>query len=282
MYHANMQWNTPIEFAIEVKNLEGLEASGPGSIDAKGIQGKQLSVSMSGEGDVTVAGKADLLDLYMSGVGKFHGERFQTEQATVRASGVGSAVVNVSDQLGATVSGTGSVQYIGSPRVRTSVSGFGHVKKYFGASAPEAVPSAPEPAEAAIEPPTTHAMNLGEDNLSLPMAAQDDAIPTAAAVSVAAPVAIRIFLVIIGGLLSSIGLLFVMWLFKSRRGQAAVLLVAGIMIGVVVLPVGVRLILGARYPTATKAPSAPRLWKKAAHQIAKVDARSEPPRESPL
>ena len=181
MNRANLRPTQPIEFAIEVKNLEGLEASGLGSIDAKGIQGKQLSVSMSGAGDVTVAGKAELLDLYISGVGKFHGERLQTEQATVRNTGVGSAVVNVSDQLGATVSGTGSVQYIGSPRVRTSVSGFGHVKKYSDASAPEAAPSAANPAGSAIEPPTAHAVSLGEDSSALRLAAQDDAIPTAAA-----------------------------------------------------------------------------------------------------
>ena len=52
-----------------------------------------------------------------------------------------------------------------------------------------------------------------------------------------------IFLIVIGGLLSFIGLLFVMWLSKSRRDKRA-LLVAGTMIGVVALLVGVRLILG--------------------------------------
>ena len=119
----------PIEFAVEVKNLESLDLSGAGNIDAKGIQGKQLSVSVSGVGNVTVAGSADALNLQVSGVGNYQGEDFKTRRGTVRNSGVGHAVVNVSDQLEANVSGVGSVEYVGSPQVQESVSGVGRVKR---------------------------------------------------------------------------------------------------------------------------------------------------------
>lgn len=119
----------PIEFAVEVKSLEGLTMAGAGSIEAKGIQGKRLSVSLSGAGKVTVAGSADALELSLSGVGSYQGEEFKTKQATVRNSGVGKAVVNVSEHLDAIVSGVGSVEYVGSPQVQESISGLGRVKK---------------------------------------------------------------------------------------------------------------------------------------------------------
>ena len=119
----------PIEFVMQVKSLESLNVDGVGSIEAQGIQGKQLAVAMDGVGEVTIAGSADVLDLTLSGVGSFKGEEFKTKQATVRNRGVGSAVVNVSNQLDADLSGVGSVEYIGSPQVRKSGRGVGGVKK---------------------------------------------------------------------------------------------------------------------------------------------------------
>ncbi len=119
----------PIEFVVEVKSLEGLNLNGVGSIEAKGIQSKRLSVSLDGVGSMTIAGSADVLDLVLSGVGGFQGEEFKTKQATVRNSGVGSAVVNVSEQLNASVSGVGAIEYVGSPQVQESVEGLGKVKK---------------------------------------------------------------------------------------------------------------------------------------------------------
>lgn len=119
----------PIEFVVEVKSLESLNIDGVGSIEVKDIQGKRLSVSLDGVGSTTIAGNVDVLDLSLSGVGSFNGEEFKTKQATVRHEGVGSAVVNVSEQLDATLSGVGSVEYIGSPQVRQSTKGVGKVKQ---------------------------------------------------------------------------------------------------------------------------------------------------------
>jgi hypothetical protein len=71
----------------------------------------------------------DVLDLSLSGVGSFNGEDLKVKQAKVRNKGVGSAVVNVSEQLDASISGLGSIEYIGSPQVTESVKGLGEIKK---------------------------------------------------------------------------------------------------------------------------------------------------------
>lgn len=118
-----------IQFIVEVKNLESLNIKGVGSLEVKDIQGKKLSISLDGVGSMTITGSVDVLELTLSGVGSFHGEEFKTKQATVRNNGVGTAVVNVSEKLDATASGVGSIEYIGSPEVQSSVRGVGTVKK---------------------------------------------------------------------------------------------------------------------------------------------------------
>ncbi|AFY74412.1 Protein of unknown function (DUF2807) [Synechococcus sp. PCC 7502] len=119
----------PIEFVVEVKSLEKLEVNGVGSIKVSSIQGKRLSVSLDGVGSVAIAGNVDVLDLDLSGVGSFNGEELKAKQAKVRNKGVGNAVVNVSEQLEASVSGIGAIEYIGSPQVKESVKGLGGIKK---------------------------------------------------------------------------------------------------------------------------------------------------------
>lgn len=126
---ASINATRPIDFVVEVKSLESLNIKGVGTVEVKDIQGKRLSISLDGVGSMAIAGSVDVLELTLEGVGSFHGEELKTKQATVRNSGVGSAVVNVSENLDATVSGVGSVEYIGSPQVRESVRGVGTVKK---------------------------------------------------------------------------------------------------------------------------------------------------------
>ncbi len=126
---AHMNPTKSIKYVLEVKSLENLKIDGVSSIEAKDIQGEQLTVALDGVGSLTIAGSVDVLDLSLSGVGSFNGEDLKTKQAKVRQDGVGSAVVNVSEQLDATLSGVGSVEYIGSPQVQQSTKGLGSVKK---------------------------------------------------------------------------------------------------------------------------------------------------------
>lgn len=118
-----------IDFVIEVKRLEDFKMTGVGSIEVRDIQGKALMIMMTGVGEMTIEGTADSLDLSLEGVGNYDGERFKTKQATVHSKGVGSALLNVSDQLDVSVSGIGAVEYIGSPKVQKSGKGLGHIKQ---------------------------------------------------------------------------------------------------------------------------------------------------------
>jgi hypothetical protein len=127
--NADINPTKSIDFAIEVKSLEGFNMTGVGSIEAKGIQGNRLTIGLTGAGDMSIEGNADSLDLNLEGVGNYDGEGFKTKQATVRSEGVGSAVLNASDRLDISVSGIGTVEYIGSPKVQKSGRGIGHIKQ---------------------------------------------------------------------------------------------------------------------------------------------------------
>jgi Putative auto-transporter adhesin, head GIN domain len=127
--NVNINPTKPIEFVIEVKSLEGFSMNGAGDIKAKGIQGKQLTIALTGAGDMTIEGSADSLDLNLKGVGSYDGKDFKTKQAKVHSEGVGNAVLNVSDQLDISVSGIGEVEYIGSPKVQKSGEGLGRIKQ---------------------------------------------------------------------------------------------------------------------------------------------------------
>jgi hypothetical protein len=119
----------PIEFNLNVKSLENFKMIGVGSIEAKGIQGKRLTIALTGVGNMTIEGNADSLDLRLEGVGSYQGEAFKTKQATVHSEGVGSAVVNASEQLDVSVSGVGGIEYVGSPKLQKSGEGLGQVKQ---------------------------------------------------------------------------------------------------------------------------------------------------------
>jgi hypothetical protein len=89
-----------------------------------------MTVTMSGAGSATLHGKANDLQMTLSGAGNYDGSDFATKTAKVNVSGVGNAIVNASDTLDATVSGVGNIEYVGNPKVTSHVSGVGTVKKH--------------------------------------------------------------------------------------------------------------------------------------------------------
>jgi hypothetical protein len=54
----------------------------------------------------------------------------ESKEARIDVEGAGSAIVNVSGQLDAEVSGVGSVEYVGDPTVNQDVSEAGRVNKH--------------------------------------------------------------------------------------------------------------------------------------------------------
>lgn len=103
--------------------------SGAGSITVGRLDADHLDVSIAGTGSVGVAGRVTSQGIDVPGAGDFDGSGLESAEATVNASGVGSATVWVTDLLEANVSGVGSIRYYGSPQVAETVTGVGSVNR---------------------------------------------------------------------------------------------------------------------------------------------------------
>lgn len=119
----------PIIYTLTVKNLNGVQLSGAGTINAVGIKTDALTVSLSGLGQMTISGSAQSQVAHISGSGDYHARGFQTASTQVTISGAGNATVSASQTLDATVSGAGNVTYYGSPQITQSISGVGSIKQ---------------------------------------------------------------------------------------------------------------------------------------------------------
>lgn len=139
-----------IVYTITVANLEAVSVGGSGEVTAPGIEAEvfdltvsgsgyvsfadfaadELVVRISGSGDAEVSGTSDHLELDVSGSGSFLGEDLSTATTDAEVSSSGDVLVNVSQYLMASVSGSGNIIYSGNPAsVDTSVSGSGEIEE---------------------------------------------------------------------------------------------------------------------------------------------------------
>jgi putative autotransporter adhesin-like protein len=119
----------PINYELTVRDLSALELPVAANVDASDISTDSLHVTISGAGDMKIAGEADSQDIEISGAGRYQAEDLESEEAEIDISGSGEAVVRVSDHLHVEVSGSGSVEYIGNPTVSRDITGAAEVRR---------------------------------------------------------------------------------------------------------------------------------------------------------
>jgi hypothetical protein len=120
---------TDIIYRVSAIALEGVAVAGSGEVTATGVVAGSLDVDISGSGRVEPTGSAGTLIVEISGSGRYLGEALEAPVGTVRVSGSGEAVVNVTDDLDVDISGSGAVRYIGEPVVSESISGSGDITR---------------------------------------------------------------------------------------------------------------------------------------------------------
>lgn len=118
-----------IVYTISAAALNGVSIDGSGNITTIGINADSFDAEISGSGVIGVAGTTRALAVDISGSGRYDGEDLVASIATVKVSGSGGAVVNVTEDLDAEVSGSGNVEYIGDPNLRSSISGSGDISQ---------------------------------------------------------------------------------------------------------------------------------------------------------
>jgi len=111
---------------IKTNNLK-IEVSGVGNI-AMVVSVAKLSIDCSGTGSVTLTGKAVDMDASLSGTSDINAFKLFAENCNLSSSGAGTANVNVSKTLDVDISGTATVKYKGSPKIKQEISGVGSLE----------------------------------------------------------------------------------------------------------------------------------------------------------
>jgi len=124
----NLNVSTPVRVSIMMPKLDKFTNSGVGTAKIDGLRESFLSIQESGAGSLSATGTADMVDLTLSGVGNADLKDLRAKAVTALLSGTGSAKVNASQSLSATVSGIGKLNYWGNPpKVQKNVTGLGTI-----------------------------------------------------------------------------------------------------------------------------------------------------------
>ena len=115
--------------SIVVAALDIVSIQGSGDVDVQGLNCESFTAQIEGSGDLRVLGSATKLKAGIEGSGDMDLSGLETQDASVSIEGSGDVRVRCSATLAASVSGSGDIDYSGSPsKTNISVSGSGNVR----------------------------------------------------------------------------------------------------------------------------------------------------------
>jgi len=119
----------PIVIDISSPSLQEINLAGTGAVRLDDIKTDQLTVNLTGTGDVTVTGKAETLKLIVQGTGDVMARNLDSDAVTVALEGTGNIEVTVHKKLAVNMTGVGNILYFGSPqKISKQVSGVGDIE----------------------------------------------------------------------------------------------------------------------------------------------------------
>lgn len=124
-----MQPRAGLRFRVTAPNIKRLEISGAGSVNLIGIKNDALAIHLTGAGEVAASGRTDNLEIHLNGVGNLKAYGLAAKKVTATLNGTGKAEIDAIESLKASVSGIGSISYLGDAKVESHVSGLGRVSK---------------------------------------------------------------------------------------------------------------------------------------------------------
>jgi autotransporter translocation and assembly factor TamB len=117
-----------VKVNITVAMLDGVSVSGSGDIHVTGLKAGEMDAGVTGSGDVTLNGAVDRLSAKITGSGDLRGGDLDAKHVRVTVTGSGNATIRATEELDASVTGSGDVRYSGNPpQVRKNVTGSGDI-----------------------------------------------------------------------------------------------------------------------------------------------------------
>jgi len=120
--------------SLKVGNLDAttveVRMSSSGSVNMGQLHARDIEVNISSSGGVHIAGgEVEEQSITISSSGSYRARNLESAEISVRITSSGSATIRVSDYLKASLSSSGSVHYIGLPKVESHVSSSGRVRQ---------------------------------------------------------------------------------------------------------------------------------------------------------
>jgi len=117
-----------VKVNITVPTLDGVSVSGSGNIRVTGLKADDMDAGITGSGDVTLGGVVNRLSAKITGSGTLRAGDLVAKHVRVTVTGSGDATVHATEELDASVTGSGDVRYSGNPpHVGKNVTGSGNI-----------------------------------------------------------------------------------------------------------------------------------------------------------
>jgi len=116
-------------YYLSVKDLTSLVSNGTVSISGEDLTLKNISIKLNGAEKVTMLGTVEKQKIEINGAGYYDAQGFESKDCTIILNGAGGAAVKVSGTLNASISGAGSIKYIGNPEITQKINGIGKIEK---------------------------------------------------------------------------------------------------------------------------------------------------------
>ena len=114
---------------INTPNYDEVSLSGSGNINILDFKNNNLSLNISGSGNITGNGEVETLVVKINGSGNLMSKEIKSKSATITINGSGDAEVFASDSISAKINGSGNIEYFGNPEIVDSIiNGSGDIK----------------------------------------------------------------------------------------------------------------------------------------------------------
>jgi len=124
----NLNAKAPMFVTVSLPSIDAIRLQGDGNITAGGINSRSLIVALPGSGVIHATGATTHLTVTIGGDGTALLGNLTARNVTAAISGDGSIMLTSTRSLSASISGTGTILYGGSPtRVSRAVTGSGTI-----------------------------------------------------------------------------------------------------------------------------------------------------------
>lgn len=134
---------------VTVKEIEEINLAGKGKVLSEStLRGNSLALSISGAGDMNLAlnvkklsaslagsgqyylnGKTEVQEITVTGKGDYNALEMASDRAAVDIRGFADIEINVKEKLDVSITGKGTVRYIGKPVVSQKIFGSGKIQE---------------------------------------------------------------------------------------------------------------------------------------------------------